>query len=296
MFPYIENLFILGGIFSILSVSLNLSMGYTGLFNLGHAAFFAIGAYVSALLVLGLGLPFWVAILVAGLFAAAMGYMVSVPARRLRGDYLALGTLGFAFIVEAVLKNWTDLTRGPLGIPGIPKPELFGYVFSGLESYLLLTLAFLAVTVFVVHRTVNSPFGRVLKAVREDETAAQALGKNTLRYKSLALSISAFFAGIAGSLYAHYITFIDPTSFSFPVLILLLSMVIIGGSASIKGSVVGAFLLILLPEPLRFIGLPSNLIGAGRQMIYAVLLLAILLRKPQGLFGEYVFGRKNNAS
>ena len=245
---------------------------------------------------LGLGLPFWVAILVAGLFAAAMGYMVSVPARRLRGDYLALGTLGFAFIVEAVLKNWTDLTRGPLGIPGIPKPELFGYVFSGLESYLLLTLAFLAVTVFVVHRTVNSPFGRVLKAVREDETAAQALGKNTLRYKSLALSISAFFAGIAGSLYAHYITFIDPTSFSFPVLILLLSMVIIGGSASIKGSVVGAFLLILLPEPLRFIGLPSNLIGAGRQMIYAVLLLAILLRKPQGLFGEYVFGRKNNAS
>ena len=292
MFPYIENLFILGGIFSILSVSLNLSMGYTGLFNLGHAAFFAIGAYVSALLVLGLGLPFWVAILVAGLFAAAMGYMVSVPARRLRGDYLALGTLGFAFIVEAVLKNWTDLTRGPLGIPGIPKPELFGYVFSGLESYLLLTLAFLAVTVFVVHRTVNSPFGRVLKAVREDETAAQALGKNTLRYKSLALSISAFFAGIAGSLYAHYITFIDPTSFSFPVLILLLSMVIIGGTASIRGSVAGAFLLILLPEPLRFIGLPSNLIGAGRQMIYAVLLLAILLRRPQGLFGEYVFGRK----
>ena len=292
MFPYIENLFILGGIFSILSVSLNLSMGYTGLFNLGHAAFFAIGAYVSALLVLGLGLPFWVAILVAGLFAAAMGYMVSVPARRLRGDYLALGTLGFAFIVEAVLKNWTDLTRGPLGIPRIPKPELFGYVFSGLESYLLLTLAFLAVTVFVVHRTVNSPFGRVLKAVREDETAAQALGKNTLRYKSLALSISAFFAGIAGSLYAHYITFIDPTSFSFPVLILLLSMVIIGGTASIRGSVAGAFLLILLPEPLRFIGLPSNLIGAGRQMIYAVLLLAILLRRPQGLFGEYVLGRK----
>lgn len=292
MFPYFENLVILGGIFSILSVSLNLSMGYTGLFNLGHAAFFAIGAYVSALLVLGIGAPFWVAILAAGLFAAFMGYLISVPARRLTGDYLALGTLGFAFIVEAVLKNWSDVTRGPLGIPGIPRPELFGYVFSGLEIYMILTIAFLAITVFVIHRTVNSPFGRVLKAVREDETAAQALGKNTLRYKSLALSISAFFAGIAGSLYAHYITFIDPTSFSFPVLILIFSMVIIGGSASIRGSIVGAFLLILLPEPLRFIGLPSNLIGAGRQMIYAVLLLAILLRKPQGLFGEYVFRRK----
>ncbi len=294
MFPYFENLIILGGIFSILSVSLNLSMGYTGLFNLGHAAFFAIGAYVSALVVLGLGLPFWAAILAAGLFAAVMGYLVSVPARRLTGDYLALGTLGFAFIVEAVLKNWTDLTRGPLGIPGIPRPELLGYTFSGLGSYLLLILAFLAATVFVVQRTVNSPFGRVLKSIREDETAAQALGKNTLRYKSLALAVSAFFAGIAGSLYAHYITFIDPTSFSFPVLILLLSMVIIGGSASIKGSVVGAFLLILLPEPLRFIGLPSNLIGAGRQMIYAVLLLAILLKKPQGLFGEYAFRKDLN--
>ncbi|MBI4171026.1 MAG: branched-chain amino acid ABC transporter permease [Candidatus Aenigmarchaeota archaeon] len=292
--PYFENLVILGSIFSILSVSLNLSMGWTGLFNLGHAAFFAIGAYVSALLALGIGMPFWVALLAAGLFAAVFGYLVSIPARRLRGDYLALGTLGFAFIVEAVLKNWTDLTRGPLGIPGIPKPELFGFVFSGLEAYMLLTIAFLAVTIFIIHRTVNSPFGRVLKAIREDETAAQTLGKNSSRYKSLALTISAFFAGIAGSLYAHYITFIDPTSFSFPVLILLLSMVIIGGTASIRGSLVGAFLLILLPEPLRFIGLPSNLVGAGRQMIYAFLLLAILLKRPGGLFGEYVFRKKKN--
>jgi branched-chain amino acid transport system permease protein len=293
MLPYFENLVILGSIFSILSVSLNLSMGYTGIMNLAHAAFFAIGAYCSALLVLGIGMPFWVAILAAGLFAALCGYLVSVPARRLRGDYLALGTLGFAFIVEAVLKNWTDLTRGPLGIPGITKPELFGFVFSSLEAYLLLTLAFLAITVFVVHRIVNSPFGRVLKSIREDEIAAKTLGKDTVRYKSLALAISAFFAGVAGSLYAHYITFIDPTSFSFPVLILLLSMVIIGGTASIRGSLVGAFLLILLPEPLRFIGLPSNLVGAGRQMIYAVLLLVILLKKPSGIVGEYKFRRKH---
>ena len=225
MFEYIQNLLIFGSIFSILSVSLNLSMGYTGLFNLGHAAFFAIGAYVSALLVLGLGFSFWVAILGAGLFAAVFGFLLSKPTMRLKGDYLALGTLGFAFIVEAVLKNWTEVTRGPLGIPGIPKPELFGFVFSSLESYLLLSVGFLALTIFVIHRTVNSPFGRVLKAIREDETAAQTLGKNTVRYKALALTISAFFAGIAGSLYAHYITFIDPTSFSFTTLILILSMV-----------------------------------------------------------------------
>ncbi len=267
-------------------------MGYTGLFNLGHAAFFAIGAYASALLVMGLGLPFWVAILVAALFTAFMGYLVSIPARRLKGDYLALGTLGFAFIVEAILKNWMELTRGPLGIPGIPRPEIFGFIFSSIESYSLLSLAVLAVTIFIIHRIVNSPFGRVLKSIREDETAAQMLGANASRYKMIALTVSAFFAGIAGSLYAHYITFIDPTSFSLPTLILLLSIVIIGGMASIKGSVAGAFLLILLPEPLRFIGLPSNIVGAGRQIIYAVLVLVILLKRPQGLFGEYVFRRR----
>src|SRR3989344_2205544 len=288
MFPYFENLIILGSIFSILSVSLNLTMGYTGLFNLGHAAFFAIGAYVSALLALGLGMPFWVCIIAAALFAALFGFLLGFPTLRLRGDYLALGTLGFAFIVEAVLKNWTDVTRGPLGLPGIPRPELF----SSIEMYMLLALVFLAATILITHRIVNSPFGRVLKSIREDETAAQTLGKNTVRYKMIVLTTSAFFAGIAGSLYAHYITFIDPTSFSLPVLILLLSAVIIGGLGSIRGAVAGAFLLILLPEPLRFIGLPSNLVGAGRQMIYAVLVLIILLKRPQGLFGEYIFRRK----
>jgi branched-chain amino acid transport system permease protein len=292
MLPYFENLVILGCIFSILSVSLNLSMGYTGLFNLGHAAFFAIGAYTSALLALNFGVPFWVAIAMAAIVAAFFGFLLGFPTLRLRGDYLALGTLGFAFIVEAVLKNWTDLTRGPLGLPGIPRPELFGVTFLSLDLYLILSVAFLAITVVVVHRIVNSPFGRVLKAIREDETAAQTLGKNVFRYKLIILTVSAFFAGIAGSLYAHYITFIDPTSFSFPVLILLLSSVIIGGMASIRGSVAGAFLLILLPEPLRFIGLPSSIVGAGRQIIYAVLLLAILLKRPQGLFGEYIFKRE----
>jgi branched-chain amino acid transport system permease protein len=292
MLPYFENLVILGCIFSILSVSLNLSMGYTGLFNLGHAAFFAIGAYTSALLALNFGVPFWVAIAMAAIVAAFFGFLLGFPTLRLRGDYLALGTLGFAFIVEAVLKNWTDLTRGPLGLPGIPRPELFGVTFLSLDLYLILSVAFLAITVVVVHRIVNSPFGRVLKAIREDEIAAQTLGKNVFRYKLIILTVSAFFAGIAGSLYAHYITFIDPTSFSFPVLILLLSSVIIGGMASIRGSIAGAFLLILLPEPLRFIGLPSSIVGAGRQIIYAVLLLAILLKRPQGLFGEYIFKRE----
>src|SRR3989338_4951764 len=190
MFPYFENLVILGSIFSVLSGSLNLTMGYTGLFNLGHAAFFAIGAYTSALLALGFGLPFWICLFAAALFAALFGFLLGFPTLKLRGDYLALGTLGFAFIVEAVLKNWTDVTRGPLGLPGIPRPELLGIQFS-LELYMLLALAFLGVTIIVTHRVINSPFGRVLKAIREDETAAQTLGKNTVRYKIIVLTMSA---------------------------------------------------------------------------------------------------------
>src|SRR3989338_1499443 len=137
---YIFNLLIFGGIFAVLGVSLNLSMGFTGLFNLGHAAFFGIGAYASALLMMLLGVQFLVAFLAAGCIEALFGYLLSLPTLRLRGDYLALATLGFAFIIEAVLKNWIELTRGPLGIPGIPKPELFGFLFYSLTSFLLLSL------------------------------------------------------------------------------------------------------------------------------------------------------------
>ena len=283
---YLLNLLIFSGIFAILGVSLNLSMGFTGLFNLGHAAFFGIGAYASALLMLGLGVPFLISLIAAGLIAGFFGYLISLPTLRLRGDYLALATLGFAFIIDAFLRNWIELTRGPLGIPGIPKPDIFGFIFSDLFSFFILTMVVLAVVILIIARLAHSPFGRVLKAIREDETAAEHLGKNTFKYKTLALVVSAFFAGLAGSLYAHYITFIDPSSFGVQVLVLILSIVIIGGMASIKGSVAAAFLLIFLPEPLRFIGLPSSIVGAGRQIIYAVILLIILMKRPQGLFGE----------
>jgi len=290
VFAYIANLLALAGIYGIVGISLNVAFGYTGLANLGHAALFGIGAYVSALLALSLGLPFWAALLVAGLFAAFIGWLLAWPTARLRGDYLALATLGFGFIVESVFKNWMDVTRGPLGIPGIPKPELFGFVFASTESYLLVVAFFLAITYFVVKRVVDSPFGRVLKAIREDELAAQSLGKHTHRYKALALALSGFFAGIAGSLFAHYITFIDPSSFTIFETILAFSIVIIGGMGSVEGALIGAALLTFLPEPLRFIGFPSAIIGPARQLIYAGLLIAIILKRPEGIRGEYAFG------
>jgi len=282
---YFIHLLILVGIFLVLALSLQLSVGFTGLLNLGHIAFYGIGAYTSALLVMN-GFPFWVGFLSAGIVAMIFGYLISIPVNKLKGDYLTLATLGFTFVVYAVLLNWTNLTRGPLGLPGIPKPSLFGFVLKSNLNYLIFTFVIAAITYFIIKKISSSPFGKVLEAIRDDELAAKSLGKNTLKMKSYALAISAFFAGIAGSLYAHYITFIDPSSFTLLNLVPVLSIVIIAGLASLKGTVVATFILILLPEPLRFIGFPSSVIGPMRQIIYALLLLLILIYRPKGLFGK----------
>ena len=281
---YLIHIMILISIYIILAISLDLAMGFTGLLNIGHIAFYGIGAYASALLTLNLGFPFWIAILVSGLIAALFGVLLAIPTIKLRGDYLAIATLGFAIIIEAIFKNWIELTRGPLGIPGIPRPSIFGFVFQEF-SYLLLVLVFVLITYLVIMHIVESPFGRVLKAIREDELAASSLGKNTIKYKTIALAISAFFAGIAGSLYAHYITFIDPTTFTVLESILIISMIILGGLASIQGAIFGAIILILIQEPIRFLPLPSFSIGALRQMIYSALLIILLIFQPNGLFG-----------
>lgn len=282
---YLIHLLILILIYVILAISLQLSIGFTGLLNLGHIAFFGIGAYVSALLALN-GVPFWIAILAAGVFAALSGLILSVPTHKLKGDYLALATLGFTFLIYAIFLNWTDLTRGPLGLPGIPRPDLFGFVFSDNLSFLVLTFAVAAVSYFVIKRLTESPFGKVLEAVRDDELATKTLGKNTFKIKGQSLAISAFFAGVAGSLYAHYITFIDPSSFTIIQLIPLLAIVIIGGLASLKGTIIATVILILIPEPLRFIGFPSTIVGPARQIMYALILLLILIYRPRGFYGK----------
>ncbi len=289
---YIIHLLILIGIYIILSISLNLAMGFTGLLNLGHVAFYGIGAYTSALLALNLGVPFWLGLLVGGLIAALFGLLLAIPTMKLKGDYLAITTLGFAVIIENIFRNWISLTRGPLGLPGIPKPSLFGFTFPNF-SYLILVAFFVFLTYIIIKHITKAPFGRILKAIREDELATSSLGKNVVKYKTQALIISAFFAGIAGSLYAHYITFIDPSSFTILESILIISMVIVGGLASVRGAVVGAIILVLLPEPLRFLPLPSFAIGALRQMIYAALLVILLIKRPQGILGEFSLKRES---
>lgn len=282
---YFIHLLILIGIYLVLAVSLQLAVGFAGLLNLGHIAFYCVGAYTSALLTLN-GFPFWVGLLSAGIMAMIFGFLLSLPTNKLKGDYLALATLGFSFVVYAVALNWTGLTRGPLGLPGIPRPHLFGFSFSHNISFLILTFVIALVSYLLIRKITRSPFGTSLEATRDDELASKVLGKNTFKLKSYALAVSAFFAGIAGALYAHYITFIDPSSFTLLQLIPVICIVIIGGLASLKGTLLATVILVLLPEPLRFIGFPSSVVGPMRQIIYALLLLLILLYKPKGLCGK----------
>jgi len=286
---YLLHILVIAGIYIILTLSLNLIVGYTGLPALGHAAFSCIGAYTSSLLALNIGLSPWTGLLTGACVAAFSGVVIGYPAVRLKGDYLALATFGLGVIVYSIAKNWVSLTRGPMGLPGIPGFSILGFGLSEIWSYLLLVSVFVVFTVFVIKRIVNSPFGRILRSIREDEIASESLGKDTTKYKLLVFIIGAFFAGIAGSLYAHYITFIDPSSFTVMESITILLMVIFGGMGSISGSVVGAVILVVLPELLRFLGMPSSIAAPMRQMIYGLLLVALMLKRPQGIMGAYRF-------
>lgn len=286
---YILHILVIAGIYIILALSLNLIVGYTGLPALGHAAFSCIGAYTSSLLALNAGLSPWIGLLTGACVAAISGIVIGYPAVRLKGDYLALATFGLGVIVYSIAKNWVSLTRGPMGLPGIPGFSVAGFQLSGIWSYLLLVSAFVAITIFIINRIVNSPFGRILKSIREDEIASESLGKDTTKYKLLVFIIGAFFAGIAGSLYSHYITFIDPSSFTLMESITILLMVIFGGMGRISGSIVGALILIFFPELLRFLGMPSSIAAPMRQMIYGLLLIFLMIKRPQGIMGVYRF-------
>ncbi len=283
----IYHLLVMSCIYAILTLSLNLTVGYAGLFNVGQCAFFGIGAYAAALLSVKLGMPFLIEIFLSAFITGGFGSIIGIPALRLRGDYLALATFGFGVIVFSLFSNWVSLTGGPMGISGIQRPVIFGFTFHSLSAYTLLSIGFLLINVVCVMRLTQSPFGRVLRAMREDEVAALALGKNISRFKTLTFIVGAFFAGIAGSLYAHYISFIDPSSFTTAESFLIFSMVVFGGMESITGSILGAAVLILFPESLRFIGIPTFYAAQIRKIFYGLVLVLIILKRPRGLMGKY---------
>jgi len=283
--PYIVHLLILFSIYVIFAIALDFALGYSGLLNLGHVAFFGIGAYTSALLN-SVGVPFLVAFLLGGLFAGIFSLFLVFVTKNLKGDYFALASLGFAFVVYSLLLNLTFLTRGPLGIAGITRPSIFGFFLNSNYLFIIFSGVVAYGSFYFLRKLVDSRFGKILEAMRDDELQLKILGKNTTKLKYWALGISAFFAGISGSLFAHYIGFIEPNNFYINELVLVLTIVIVGGIATLRGPVLAAGLIIFISEGMRFINLPSAIVGPGRQIIYSIVLILILMFKPRGIYGR----------
>ncbi len=288
---YLLHILILCGIYLVLATSLDLIAGHAGLVSLAHAAFYGLGAYTSALLAVCLGIPFFIGVIAGMVLAVLVSFVISLPTMRLHEDYFVIATFGFQMILFNVFNNWIGLTGGSRGIQGIPQPLILGRSINPHVTFLVLALVFASFAYVVVTRITRSPFGRVLKAVREDEPFAQSMGKNVLVFKATAFAVSAALAASAGSLYAHYVTYIDPASFTVTESILVLSMVIIGGAGNRWGPFIGAIVLVTLPEALRFMGLPISVAANLRQIIYGTLLVVMMMFRSRGLVGKYSFGR-----
>jgi branched-chain amino acid transport system permease protein len=284
---YLLHILILINIYIILALSLNLIAGYAGLLSLSHAAFYGIGAYATALMWLYLKTGFFINICFGILVSIFLGVIIALPSLRIHDDYFAVATFGFQIIIYSIINNWVEFTKGPLGIAGIPPPSIFGLQITSRFAYFIFSAFFTIVTYVLLSWLINSPFGLILKGIREDEIFTKSAGKNIIKNKIFVFIIGGSIASIAGALYAHYISFIDPTSFTINESIFMISIVIIGGMASLKGSLVGAIFLVLLPELLRFIGLPTYISAILRQILYGLLLILLMLFRPHGFIGEY---------
>ena len=280
---YILHLFILICFYTLLSQGLNLSAGFTGLISLAHAGFYGIGAYTTAILSTQFGFSFWLSIPLAMLISGAIAFIVSLIALRTVEDYFIICTLGIQVIIFSIMNNWMDLTRGPLGIPGIPSISLFGFKLDNKFSFLTLSLFFVAIVWFVLRNISKSGFGKTLTAISEDEIYTQSIGKNVYLSKTVSFTLSAMFAAIPGTLYAHYISYIDPTSFTVTESIFVLSIVIIGGLGNLTGSFLASAFLVLLPEALRFVGMPDSIAANMRQIIYGLILVAVMMTGKNGV-------------
>lgn len=275
---YILHLAVLICIYTILSQSLSLVAGYSGQISLAHAGFYGIGAYTTALMSVNFGTPALLNLLVALLLSGIIAYIVSKVAVKTIDDYYIIITLGIQVVIFSIMNNWQSVTNGPLGIPGIPSFKILGFGFESKISFLLLSATFAALVWYLLHRITSSPFGTVLRALSEDEVYTNSLGKNVHNAKITSFVISGMLASIAGVLYAHYISYIDPTSFTVDESIFILSIVIIGGMRNLKGIFFAAMFLVLLPEALRFVGMPSSIAANMRQIIYGIALVLIIYR------------------
>jgi len=276
---YILRIAIMIGIYSMLAMGLNILTGYTGQVSLGHAGFYAIGAYTASLISLKLGYNFFAAALAGALLSSICGLLLGLPTLRLKGTYLSIVTLGFGEIVKMITINWDRVTNGTLGLKNIPKPEIFGMKLTlannGLYYMMLALVALIALVCLLI---VKSKIGRAFMSIKEDELAATMMGIKTTQYKILAFTISAFITGIAGAFYASMIGFIDPNSFTFDISTLIISIVILGGMGTLRGMFLGSAILIAFPEVSRFM-------MDYRFVVYGIILVVMMRYRPQGLLG-----------
>ncbi|OGL18702.1 MAG: hypothetical protein A3K12_11595 [Candidatus Rokubacteria bacterium RIFCSPLOWO2_12_FULL_71_19] len=253
---------------------------------MAHAGFMAIGAYATALLTMKAGANFFVAAAVGMGIAACVAAVLAVPTLKVTGDHYIIASFGFQVIIISVLLNWPALTNGPFGISGIPRPSLLGFTFAGYRSLLALAVVLAGLAGWVAWRIAVSPFGAVLRAIREDEAAARSLGKDVTRFKVQVFVVGCALAALGGAFYAGVTSFIDPPSFDIHESIFILALVIIGGKGNILGSILGAFVLILLPETLKFLAVPSSIADPLRRILYGVLLMVFMRFLPAGLLRE----------
>lgn len=266
-------------IYALLSVSLNLVTGVSGLLHLGHAGFYGIGAYVAALLASELKIGFVIGLPAGGLAAAFVAFLVALPTMRLVSIYFAVATLAIGQMIFTVLLNWVPVTKGPNGVQLFSGITLFGQAVKSPLAVYFLVAVIVAGSIWILHRIAHSYYGNALRALREDDQCADAMGLNTVRLKIEAFTLSAFFAGIAGGLWAYTTGYISPNDFNFSNSILILSMVVVGGLGSLPGAIIGAALLIVLPELLRGF-------GDVRNILVGIILFASILFLPKGLLGE----------
>jgi len=285
---YLLHIGIMLCIYIILVLSTNLTVGMANLLTMCQAAFYGVGAYIGTYFLMHFNLPFVLIALIVMFATGLTSLVISYASVKLKGDYFILGTLGFQMIVYTILYNWVNVTRGPYGIPGIPSIKLFGvWSVTGIYAYFFFALVLAVSVALIFNQLQRSPYGRMLKAIRTDELSAQALGRNTVQLKAWAFFISAAFAGVAGLVYASYVSYIDPTSFTLDESIFIITALFIGGIGSrVWGPIVGAAVVVILPELLRFVGLPDAVAANLRQVIYGLALVVLMFLRPQGLLGD----------
>lgn len=290
MFNFFLLIMIYTGIYALMAMGQNVITGYTGMLALCQAGFFAIGSYATAILSTTFGWSFWATLPVAALLSAAFGILIGLPTLRLKGDYLAIATLGFGEIVRNVLNNWDSLTRGPMGIQKIPMPSIFCFVINPYQkwAFLVMVWVFVFVTYLFFRRLARSRSGRALEAIREDEIAASSMGINTTAYKVSAFAIGAAVAGIAGSLQAVYSLSVNPGSYTFMVSVLVLCMVVLGGMGNFAASILGAFILQLISYLPQLVGLSSVIPPQFKQILFGLILVVMMIWRPQGLLGRRI--------